>query len=81
MLELSSHIPEPALKLLMLLSKCPCDVCKKEIKRLEEKYSVDKKTEVNKAEDNNYHRERLNPEDHIGNTNDMIYDSPTPDNK
>ena len=50
MSNLSTHIPESALYLLKLLANCPCDICKKEIKRIEEQYNVVEKYKVNKAE-------------------------------
>lgn len=34
-------IPAHALKLIGLLSKCPCEICRKELRRLEKKYDVE----------------------------------------
>lgn len=48
-----------ALNLIYLLSKCPCDVCKKEIMRLEDKWGLTDIQKVNKAESKR-NRERLN---------------------
>jgi len=35
-----NHIPYHALRLMELLARCKCELCQKELKKLEEKYGV-----------------------------------------
>ena len=65
---------DAALKIIFLLEKCPCDICKKELERMHKKYGFIKKD--NKGQAGNMQAERLNPEGAKS-----VCDSPTSENK